>query len=188
MKQFFDFIPLIIFFAAYKFYDIYAATLALIVATAVLLAYSWLRHKKVERMHLISFVLIVFFGGLTLVLRDDNFIKWKPTVINWLFGVILLGSQLIFKQPIIKKMLGKEMTLPDKIWNRVNAAWALFFVGSGVLNLVVAFQFSEAVWVNFKVFGLLGLTLLFTVASVLYLYRHLPKEQQEQTLENNKDV
>ncbi|MGY5452956.1 septation protein A [Agarivorans sp. MS3-6] len=186
MKQFFEFIPLIIFFAVYKMQDIYAATLALIIAAAVLLAISYLKNKKVEKMHLISFVLILVFGGLTLVLRDDDFIKWKPTVINWLFGVVLLLSQFPFGSPLIKKMLGKEMQLPDAVWGKVNVAWALFFIGCGTLNLYIAFNYSEDVWVNFKVFGLLGLTLLFTVATVIYLYKHLPKEQQD-SLSQKKD-
>jgi len=186
MKQFFEFIPLIIFFAVYKMQDIYAATLALIISTALLLAISYIKNKRVEKMHLISFVLILVFGGLTLVLRDDHFIKWKPTVINWLFGIVLLVSQFAFNSPLIKKMLGKEMTLPDQVWSKVNVAWALFFILCGCLNLYIAFSFSEAFWVNFKVFGLLGLTLVFTVATVLYLYKHLPKEQQ-QSLSQKKD-
>ncbi|WP_432459017.1 septation protein A [Agarivorans sp. QJM3NY_25] len=186
MKQFFEFIPLIIFFAVYKMQDIYAATFALIISTALLLAASYIKNKKIEKMHLISFVLILVFGGLTLILRDDDFIKWKPTVINWLFGLILLVSQFVFKSPLIKKMLGKEMTLPESIWGKVNVAWALFFMSCGTLNLYIAFNFSEDFWVNFKVFGLLGLTLVFTVATVAYLYKHLPKEQQ-QSLSEKED-
>ncbi|BEU03838.1 putative intracellular septation protein A [Agarivorans sp. OAG1] len=186
MKQFFEFIPLIIFFAIYKMQDIYAATLALIISTAVLLAISYLKNKKVEKMHLISFVLILVFGGLTLILRDDDFIKWKPTVINWIFGLVLLVSQFVFGSPLIKKMLGKEMTLPDNVWSKVNVSWALFFIACGTLNLYIAFSFSEEFWVNFKVFGLLGLTLVFTVGTVVYLYKHLPKEQKE-SLTEKKD-
>ncbi|WP_406608960.1 septation protein A [Agarivorans sp. JK6] len=186
MKQFFEFIPLVIFLAAYYLKDIYAATLALMISTAVLLLISYIKNKKVEKMHLISFVLILVFGGLTLILRDDNFIKWKPTVINWIFGLVLLVSQFAFGNPLIKKMLGKEMTLPDNVWSKVNVSWALFFIACGTLNLYIAFSFSEEFWVNFKVFGLLGLTLVFTVGTVVYLYKHLPKEQKE-SLTEKKD-
>ncbi len=176
MKQFFDFLPLLVFFAVYKFVDIYAATGALVVATAAQIGYSYFRHKRVEKMHIITFALVAVFGTLTLLFRDDAFIKWKVTVVNFLFAAFLLGSQLLGK-PIVKTMLSKELTLPDTIWARVNSAWALFFFACGAANIYVAFWLPQEVWVNFKVFGLLGLTLLFTVATVGYLYRFLPKEQ-----------
>ena len=179
MKQFFDFIPLLVFFAVYKFYDIYTATAALMVVTVLQIAITWFTLRKLEKMHLITLGMVLVFGGFTLFFHDDAFIKWKVTVINLLFSAALLVSQFVLKKPLIKQMLGKEMQLPDAIWSRVNLAWAGFFAVAAATNTYIAFHLPQEVWVNFKVFGLLGMTLLFTVATVFYLYRHLPAEQEE---------
>jgi len=177
MKQLFDFIPLLVFFALYKLYDIYVATAALMVVTLLQMAFIWFRHGKLEKMHWVTLVLILVFGGFTLLLHDDAFIKWKVTVINLLFAGALLISQWGFNKPLIKQMLGKELQLPDLIWRRVNLAWAGFFALCAGLNTYIAFHLPQEVWVNFKVFGLLGMTLVFTLLTVFYLYRHLPQEQ-----------
>ena len=179
MKQFFDFIPLLVFFAVYKFYDIYTATAALMVVTVQQIAITWFTLRKLEKMHLITLGMVLVFGGFTLFFHDDAFIKWKVTVINLLFSAALLVSQFVLKKPLIKQMLGKEMQLPDAIWSRVNLAWAGFFAVAAATNTYIAFHLPQEVWVNFKVFGLLGMTLLFTVATVFYLYRHLPAEQEK---------
>lgn len=179
MKQFFDFIPLLVFFAVYKFYDIYTATAALMVVTVLQIAITWFTLRKLEKMHLITLGMVLVFGGFTLFFHDDAFIKWKVTVINLLFSAALLVSQFVLKKPLIKQMLGKEMQLPDAIWSRVNLAWAGFFAVAAATNTYIAFNLPQEVWVNFKVFGLLGMTLLFTVATVFYLYRHLPAEQEK---------
>ena len=179
MKQFFDFIPLLVFFAVYKFYDIYTATAALMVVTVLQIAITWFTLRKLEKMHLITLAMVLVFGGFTLFFHDDAFIKWKVTVINLLFSAALLVSQFVLKKPLIKQMLGKEMQLPDAIWSRVNLAWAGFFAVAAATNTYIAFRLPQEVWVNFKVFGLLGMTLLFTVATVFYLYRHLPAEQEK---------
>jgi len=183
MKQFFEFIPLIIFFAVYKMVDIYAATGSLMVTTGLMLAYSYFKNGKAEKMHIITFLMVLVFGSLTLVLHDDVFIKWKVTVVYALFGVSLLVSQFFFKKPIIKQMLGKELSLPDNVWNKLNVAWALFFAALGMLNLYVAFNMEQEVWVNFKVFGLLGATLAFTVLSGVYLYKYLPVTAEKEPKE-----
>ena len=179
MKQFFDLIPLLVFFAVYKFYDIYTATAALMVVTVLQIAITWFTLRKLEKMHLITLGMVLVFGGFTLFFHDDAFIKWKVTVINLLFSAALLVSQFVLKKPLIKQMLGKEMQLPDAIWSRVNLAWAGFFAVAAATNTYIAFHLPQEVWVNFKVFGLLGMTLLFTVATVFYLYRHLPAEQEK---------
>ena len=179
MKQFFDFIPLLVFFTVYKFYDIYTATAALMVVTVLQIAITWFTLRKLEKMHLITLGMVLVFGGFTLFFHDDAFIKWKVTVINLLFSAALLVSQFVLKKPLIKQMLGKEMQLPDAIWSRVNLAWAGFFAVAAATNTYIAFHLPQEVWVNFKVFGLLGMTLLFTVATVFYLYRHLPAEQEK---------
>ncbi|KLG17926.1 intracellular septation protein A [Enterobacter roggenkampii] len=176
MKQFLDFLPLAVFFAVYKLYDIFAATKALIVVTAVVLIYSWIRYRKVEKMALITFVLVAVFGGLTIALHDVEFIKWKVTVIYALFAAALLFSQWFMKKPLIQSMLGKELTLPQGVWSRLNIAWAIFFILCGLANIYIAFWLPQDIWVNFKVFGLTALTLIFTLLSGVYIYRHMPQD------------
>ncbi|HDS4671897.1 TPA: septation protein A [Enterobacter roggenkampii] len=176
MKQFLDFLPLAVFFAVYKLYDIFAATKALIVVTAVVLIYSWIRYRKVEKMALITFVLVAVFGGLTIALHDVEFIKWKVTVIYALFAAALLFSQWFMKKPLIQSMLGKELTLPQVVWSRLNTAWAIFFILCVLANIYIAFWLPQDIWVNFKVFGLTALTLIFTLLSGVYIYRHMPQD------------
>lgn len=175
MKQLIDFIPLIIFFALYKMFDIYTATGALIVATLLQIAVTWIIYKKVEKMQLITALLVTVFGGMTLFFQDDNFIKWKVTIVYALFAIGLIVSQLLGK-PLIKGMLGKEMTLPDTVWRNINNAWVLFFFLLSIINIYVAYQMPLDFWVNFKVFGLLALTLAYTLVTGVYIYKHLPQE------------
>ncbi|ALE96430.1 TPA: septation protein A [Serratia marcescens] len=179
MKQFLDFLPLIVFFAFYKLYDIYVASGALIVATALALVFTWVKYRKVEKMTLITFLMVLVFGTLTLVFHNDLFIKWKVTVIYALFALALLISQWVLKKPLVQRMLGKELTLPDKVWSNLNLAWAVFFLACGLANIYVAFWLPQNVWVNFKVFGLTVLTLVFTLLSGIYIYRHMPEEQKK---------
>ncbi|AGE18483.1 MULTISPECIES: septation protein A [Serratia] len=179
MKQFLDFLPLIVFFAFYKLYDIYVASGALIVATALALVFTWVKYRKVEKMTLITFLMVLVFGTLTLVFHNDLFIKWKVTVIYALFALALLISQWVLKKPLVQRMLGKELTLPDKVWSNLNLAWAVFFLACGLANIYVAFWLPQSVWVNFKVFGLTVLTLVFTLLSGIYIYRHMPEEQKK---------
>ncbi|SHO57243.1 septation protein A [Vibrio quintilis] len=174
MKQLIDFIPLIVFFALYKFYDIYVATGALIVATALQIVITWFWFKKVEKMQLITFVLVAVFGGMTIFLHDDNFIKWKVTIIYLIFAIGLAASHLMGKSAI-KGMLGKEIELPDHVWSKINWAWVGFFTVCAAINVYVAFRLPLDVWVNFKVFGLLIATLLYTLLTGLYIYTKLPK-------------
>ncbi|TNI62273.1 septation protein A, partial [Aeromonas salmonicida] len=169
----------IVFFAIYKLYDIYYATGALVVVTGLQLLYGWLKYRKVEKMQLFTFVLVAFFGSLTLIFHDDTFIKWKVTVINALFALALLIGRYGFGKNLLKQMLGKELSAPDPVWDRLNLGWVTFFALCGLLNLYIAFNLPQEVWVNFKVFGLLGLTLISTLLSGLYLYRHLPAEQKK---------
>ncbi|MCG3865429.1 MULTISPECIES: septation protein A [unclassified Photobacterium] len=179
MKQLIDFIPLIIFFILFKTSGIFIATGALIAATAVQVALTWFIYKKVEKMQLVTFVLVAIFGGLTIFLHDENFIKWKVTIIYAIFALALLISQFMGK-PLIKSMLGKEITLPESIWLRINLAWSVFFVVCATVNIYIAFNFPLDIWVDFKVFGLLALTLLFTFLTGGYIYRHLPKSDNNQ--------
>lgn len=178
MKQLIDFIPLIIFFILYKTQDIYAATGALIVATAIQIALTYFLYKKIEKMQIVTFVIVAIFGGMTIFFRDDNFIKWKVTIVYSLFSVGLIVTHLIGK-PVIKGMLGKELTLPDSVWAKINWAWVVFFAFCAVLNVYVAFTLPLDVWVNFKVFGLLAATLVFTLLTGLYIYKQMPKEESK---------
>ncbi|MGF1686460.1 septation protein A [Photobacterium japonica] len=179
MKQLIDFIPLIIFFVLYKTHDIFVATGALIAATMVQVMVTGFLYKKVEKMQLVTLVMVTVFGGLTLYLHDDNFIKWKVTIIYALFAMGLLVSQYLGK-PLIKGMLNHEIQLPEHVWQRINTAWALFFIVCACVNVYIAFRLPLDVWVNFKVFGLLGLTLVFTLATGGYIYHHLPKESDSE--------
>jgi intracellular septation protein len=180
MKIFLDFFPIILFFVAFKVWGIYVATGVAIVATVAQIA--WLRATtgKVEPMQWISLGVIVVFGGATLIAHNDTFIKWKPTVLYWLMGGALLVGQLIFKKNFIKSLMGKQMELPEPAWTTLNWSWATFFAVMGVINLWVAFNFDTDTWVNFKLFGGMGLMLLFVVGQALYLSRHMKSDGDSQ--------
>jgi intracellular septation protein len=179
MKFLFDLFPILLFFVAYKMYDIYVATAVAIGAAFVQTGLFWLKHRKFEKMHLITLAILVVFGGLTLILRDPVFIKWKPTVVNWLFGATFLGSQFIGERPLVERMMGHAITVPGPIWRRLNWAWILFFLAMGLLNIYVAYSFSEETWVNFKLFGMMGLTLVFVFAQAFYLGRYMETGEAE---------
>ncbi|WP_038904414.1 septation protein A [Dickeya zeae] len=186
MKQIIDFIPLIVFFVCYKLYDIYVASGALIAATAAALLFSWFIYRKIEKMMLLTFLMVAVFGTLTLVFHNDQFIKWKVTIIYTLFATALLFSQFVMKKPLIQRMLGKELVLPEMVWAKLNIAWAIFFLLCGLANIYIAFWLPQSVWVDFKVFGLTGLTLVFTLLCGVYIYRHLPGEPEKTENEGDK--
>lgn len=172
MKLLFDFLPIVLFFAAYKLADIYVATGVLIIATLAQVGWLWLRQRRVEKMPLITAGLVLVLGGATLILHDPIFVKWKPTIVNWLFAAAFFGSLMIGRKTLLERMMGGQLELPPSVWVKLTFAWALFFGLLGGLNLYVAFSFDENTWVNFKLFGLLGLTLLFVLAQAAYMSRH----------------
>ncbi|QHM71164.1 septation protein A [Mixta intestinalis] len=178
MKQLLDFLPLVVFFVFYKLYDIYVASGALIVATGLALVIGWIIYRRLEKMTIVTFVLVAVFGTLTLIFHNDEFIKWKVTVIYVLFALAMLYSQFFMEKPLIQSMLGKELQLPQPVWRKLNIAWAIFFFACGAANIYVAFWLPQAFWVNFKVFGLTGLTLLFTLICGIYIYRLMPQQQK----------
>ena len=178
MKFLFDFFPILLFFVAFKLYDIFVATAVAIAASFIQVGMYWLRHHRFETMHLITLGIIVIFGGATLLLKDELFIKWKPTVLNWLFALVFLGSHFIGNKPIVQRMMANTITLPTPIWHRLNIGWIIFFITSGFINIYVAYNFDTAIWVNFKVFGLLGLTLAFVVIQSFFIARHLKDDQE----------
>jgi len=186
MKFLFDVFPLLLFFAAFKLYDIYVATAVAIVASIAQVGVFWWRHRRFETMHLITLAVIVVFGGLTLLLHNDTFIKWKPTILYWVFGALVLGSHLVDSKTVMERLLGGQLKLPARVWHQVNLAWGLFFLAVGALNLYVAFYYApeqaaeirQATWVNFKVFGLMGLTFAFAIVQALFLARHMKDEKE----------
>jgi intracellular septation protein len=217
MKLFVDFFPILLFFAAYKLEGIYVATGVAIAASAILVAWSWVRRRQVETMPLVTLGLLVLFGGLTIALRDPIFVMWKPTIVNWLFGAVFLASQFIGKRTLVERMMGKAIDIPSLVWSRLNMMWVGFFIVTGLVNLFVVYIGSgffgarealilasglhdidlsacterfgghllslcndaharEDIWVNFKLFGMMGMTLVFVVAQAFYLSRHMKDE------------
>jgi intracellular septation protein len=214
MKLLADFFPVILFFVAYKLFGIYVATMVAIAASALQVAWVRIKHKRTERMHLITLGLLVVFGGLTLALRDPIFVMRKPTIVDWLFAVAFLGSQFIGKKTLVERMMSQAIDVPAVIWRRLNLAWTGFFLFSGLANLYVVYvasgffqakqalvnatgehevdlshcaelfngaqlllcetaHASEELWVNFKLFGMMGLTIVFVIAQAFYVARHL---------------
>ena len=168
-----DYFPLLLFFVAFKLADIYVATAVAIVASVVQIAYFRWRRGKVQTVHWVSLVIIATFGGATLLLHDETFIKLKPTVLYWLFAAILAVGKLVFRRDLIAALM-KDLTLPEPVWARVTWMWTLFLVALGAANLYVAAHFPTDVWVNFKVWGAMGLFFLLGVATVASVARHLP--------------
>jgi intracellular septation protein len=177
MKFLFDFFPILLFFIAYKFGGIYVATGVAIAASFVQIGWVMARGKKVEPMMWISLAIIVVFGGATLLLHDENFIKWKPTVLYWLFAAILLGSSWLFNKNLMRLMMSKQVSLPESVWNKLNLSWAVFFIVMGITNLYVFKHFSTDIWVDFKLFGSTAMMLVFVIAQSLILAKHMNHEE-----------
>jgi intracellular septation protein len=201
VKILFDLFPIILFFVAYQFGashpadasawlaalgitlegdakpGVYLATVVAIAATFMQIAWAWIKYRKIDTMLWVSLALIVVFGGATLLLHDETFIKWKPTVLYWLFALSLGLAPMLFERNLIRLMMEKNVTLPDAIWTRLNLAWAAFFTLMGIANLWVAMHYSTDAWVNFKMFGSLGLMVLFIFGQTLYLSRHIKEEE-----------
>ncbi|WP_027814675.1 septation protein A [Paraburkholderia bannensis] len=177
MKFLFDLFPIILFFVAFKVWGIYTATTVAIVATLVQIAWVAFRHRKVDPMLWLSLGIVVVFGGATLILHDETFIKWKPTVLYWAFSVVLLVSQVAFGKNLIEAMMGKQISLPQRVWTQLNFVWSIFFALLGILNLFVAFHFSTDAWVDFKLFGATGILVVFIVGQSLWLSRHMKEEE-----------
>lgn len=196
MKFLYDFFPLILFFTAAKLYDIYIATGVAIAASAVQVLWYYFRHKRTETMHLVTLGVLVVFGGMTIIFHDDTFIKWKPTIVNWIFAVILIGSHWIGSKTVIEHLLSKQIQLPDFVWGKLNMSWSMFFIVMGMLNLYVAFYYQLSldeqartdIWINFKVFGITGMTFIFVIFQALYMAKYMPQEnEQDQTDQNGTD-
>ena len=179
MKFLFDLFPVILFFVAFKFAGIYVATAVAMAATVGQIGWVWFRHRRVEPMLWVSFGVIAVFGSATLLLQDETFIKWKPTVLYWLFAASLAIAQVGFGKNLIRAMMGKQMQLPEPAWVRLLWSWAAFFTIMGVANLYVAFNYPTDLWVNFKLFGGMGLMFAFVIAQALYLSRYMGEDATE---------
>lgn len=216
MKLLIDFFPIILFFITYhqagaitentplgSLFDpsqpeiIVATMLATgvaIVASFIQVGGYWLKTRSVEKMHIFSLVLITVLGGITIAFGDPAFIQWKPTVLNWVFAGAFLVSQFVGKKSLVHRMMGAQIQLPQAIWNKLNYSWVVFFIVSGLANLYVAFYYAIELdektrmdtWVNFKLFGLLGLTFIFVIAQALYLAKYMTPE--EASKDNGDDV
>ena len=176
MKLLVDFFPIAIFFVAFKIVDIYVAPAVAIGATLLQIAYLKKVHGKVEIMQWVSLGVIVVFGGATLIFHDNTFIQWKPTVLYWLMGSSLLISNFVFKRNLMKVFMGEQLVLPDHAWVVLLWSWVGFLTFMGSLNLYVAFNFDLNTWVNFKLFGSIGLMIVFAVIQGMYLSRFVSEE------------
>jgi intracellular septation protein len=202
MKILFDLFPVILFFATFKYSEknpefaatwvgtilnsatvdlklapILLATVVVIAATIGQILWVKIRHGKVDKMLWISLALVVVFGGMTLLFQDESFIKWKPTILYWVFAASMAFSAIVLKKNAIKAMLGEQMVLPENVWAKVNISWIAFFTGMGLLNLFIAFNFPTDVWVNFKLFGGMGLLLVFVIAQGMFLSKYVEEKQ-----------
>jgi intracellular septation protein len=173
MKLLFDFLPILLFFLAFKLFDIYIATAVGMVASLLQVAFYWLKHRRFESLHVITFVLVTVLGGATLLFHNATFIKWKPTAIYWAFAIAFLGSRFIGQKPLLQSLMEKNLTLPQTVWQRLNLSWVIFFGLMGTVNLYVVYHFSTNTWVNFKLFGALGLTIVFLIAQALYMTKYM---------------
>jgi len=198
MRQLLDFLPLIVFFIVYRYFDVFTATQALIVTTALTLAFLWYQFRKAgktglkaflkaEKVPVFTFIMLLLFGSLTIYFHQFSFLIWKVTIIYGLFAIVLLVSQFIFKKPLIQSLLGKEITLPQHIWSQLNLFWTAFFVVCAIANLYIGFTMPEATWITFKTFIFPGIMLVATVFTVIYIYRFLPKEGKSEPKSNEID-
>ena len=179
MKLLFDFFPVLLFFLTFKVWGIFAATAVAIITTLGQIAWMWRRTGHIEPMQWVSLGVIVVFGGATLLTQDETFIKWKPTVLYGLMSGTLWVGWVVFRRNFIQTLMGHQLTLPEHAWRVMLHSWAAFFAVMGVLNLWVAYHFDTDTWVSFKLFGGMGLLLVFVVAQAVYLGRHLPKDASD---------
>jgi intracellular septation protein len=178
MKFLFDLFPIVLFFVAYKLFDIYAATSVAIAATLLQIGWLKLKKRRVDAMMWVTLAIISVFGGATLALHDETFIKWKPTVLYWLFAVVMSGAEVLFRRNLIRTMLKEQVQMPDSAWTRLNWSWVGFFAFMGAANLYVAYHYSTDAWVNFKLFGGMGLMLIFVVIQGLFLVRYIEEKKE----------
>lgn len=194
MNSLLEFFPLLIFVGVYYFADIFTATAFAIAASILQVAVFWSRDRKVKKSHLVTLVVIVVFGGLTLVLQDETFIKWKFTVVSCLFGAVIFGSQFIGEKTLVERMMGSAMDLPKFVWLRANVAMGTLMMAEGIINIYVLYNFDTETWFNIKFYGMTAVTLVFMLALGFYLARYIededatqPVKQEADPIKNNED-
>lgn len=180
MQLFFEFLPILLFFVAYKFLGIYVATSVAIIVSGTQFFLTWAFKKRIDMLQGATFVILAILGGTTLFLHEEIFIKWKPTIINWFLAMIFLVSHIL-KKPLIKTLMQKTVHLPSKIWSQLNVSWVIFWFLMGCLNLYIIYHFSTAAWVDFKLFGYLGVTTLFIIFQAVYINRHMLRFEDQKT-------
>lgn len=181
MQLLFDFFPIIVFFGVFKFYGMYAATAAIIVAMALQIAAQWLREGKVSKMLLVSGIAVAIFGSATLLLHNPLFIQWKPTIVYWVFAALLIGSRYIGEKTMIERIMGHAIELPMTMWRQLNLIWFANFSILGAANLYVVYNYDQNTWVNFKLFGTLGLTLVTVIAQAIWIATQTSSDRQEES-------
>ncbi|MCW8825631.1 MAG: septation protein IspZ [Gammaproteobacteria bacterium] len=226
MKLLFDFLPILLFFVAYKAYGIFIATAVAIAASFTQVLIYWLKNRSFEKMHLVTLGLITVLGGATLLFQERSFFMWKPTAVNWAFAVAFLGSHFIGQKTLVERMMSSAISAPNFVWSRLNISWVLFFVVMGIANLIVAGYFFEAEallnaaagnpvppidinscnpelgqkllalcetaktaesdWVDFKMFGMMGMTIVFVIGQAFYLARYMSEPEAEVQTENQE--
>lgn len=177
LNMFIDFIPVLLFLIAFKIYGIYVATTVGIVATAFQVVITRILRCRFDKQQLVTLAVFSVFGGMTLYFHNPIFVKWKPSIIFWIFGSALLVTQF-FGKPLIQRMLeglleGQAHSVPPTVWKRLNIAWSLFFLLLGTINIYIAYNFSTEFWVNFKVYGIMSCLLIFSVLQSLCLARYM---------------
>ena len=185
MQLLFDFLPALAFFIAYKLGDLYVATATLMISMVLQVGLYKLTKRPISSMMLFSTLLVLVFGGITLLVRNEAFIQWKPTALNWLFAVAFALAPLFGGKTLVQRMMGAQIALQDKAWRILNRMWVVFFAAMGALNIYVVYRFDEATWVNFKVFGMLGLTIVFVILQGIWLAGQMPKTPAEATAAND---
>lgn len=176
MKLLADFLPIIIFFVVFKIAGIYWATGAAMVISLIQVIFYRLKTKKYDKMQVITLVLILVLGGATIALHDPLFIKWKPTLLYWVFALVFIGGHLFGDKPILQRMMGDKVELPAIVWKKMSYSWIGFFIIVGFINIYVAYHYDTDIWVNFKLFGILGLTVVFVIAQALFLTKHIEEK------------
>jgi intracellular septation protein len=187
MNSVLELFPILIFVAAYYMADIFTATALAIAASLLQVSVFWFRDRKVKKKHLITLVMIAFFGGLTLVLQDEIFIKWKFTVVSWLFGIFIFGSQFIGEKTIIERLMGASFELPQIIWRRANAATAALMMLEGIINIYVMYNYDTETWFNIKFYGMTAMTIVFMFALGFYLAQYVKEETEVETIKQDEE-
>lgn len=182
MQLLYEVLPVFLFFLAFKFYDIYVATVVGIVSTMLQVLATRVVTGEWDRKQVITMAIFIVFGGMTLYFHDPIFVKWKPTIVFWIFAVAILFTQVFTKKPMMQRMMEGAMqqsgTVPSQIWRRINIMWAIFFVVMGAINLYVAYYFSNDAWVNFKFYGITAALLLVSILQAFYLLRYITEKEQ----------